>query len=72
MKELKIDMPKSRYGSKDDIIKRAEEMFNKNIKEMNELPFSMDMGYVFQLTSRRDDAELIRYILTGIPIPERK
>jgi hypothetical protein len=38
---------------------------------MEKLPFSMDWGYVYLLTNKRDDNELIRYILTGEKIPVR-
>jgi hypothetical protein len=64
-------MVKSNYGSKDQIVQRAEFMFNELVREMDELPFSMDLGYVFQLTTARDKAELINYIITGKEIPKR-
>lgn len=70
-KEFIEKLYKSNYGSKDEIIKRAEYIFDELVKEMDELPFSMDLGYVYQLTIRRDKAELINYILTGKLIPSR-
>jgi hypothetical protein len=62
---------KSNYGSKDKIIERGEFMFSECVKEMDELPFSMDLLYVIQLTTLRNKAELINYILTGKEIPKR-
>jgi hypothetical protein len=69
--DFKKKLVKSNYGSKSEIITRGEFMFNELVKEMDELPFSMDLAYVLELTTRRDKAELINYILTGKEIPER-
>lgn len=72
--EFHKKLVKSHYGSRDEIIKRAEFMFNEYLSEMDRYPDNGDplaQGYVIHLLTNRDHAELINYILTGEPIPQR-
>ena len=72
--EFHKKLVKSHYGSWDEIIKRAEFMFSEYLSEMDRYPDNGDplaAGYVFHLIMNRDHAELINYILTGEPIPQR-
>ena len=62
---------RSNYGSRKEIIERSEFTFNELVKEMDELPFSLDFIYAYKLTVLRDKAELINYIVTGKEIPNR-
>lgn len=62
----------SKYGSRAQMVERAEFMFNEFIKEMDEKPETMDNEWVYHLCTTRDKAELINYILTGREIPVRQ